>query len=254
MRRKRLARRAALCYTVGEIRAAHRAVRDIAVYRTYCRTEKKGRHIRAAKRQIEPRSARLPEARISKPYPRKGTETSHYCSGGKRAPCEFQNHIPARGRKLSKCRSLSADIAIRFQNHIPARGRKLFILLLVQTERKKISKPYPRKGTETIGLLRLDLSISLFQNHIPARGRKHQSDRDTPHDNQSFQNHIPARGRNVRTPASPAAAGEGDHAKHGGRGASNDLRISIVRNPHPPQAPLPARTARHLPRSDGGGE
>ena len=80
MRRKRLARWAALCYTVGEIRAAHRAVRDIAVYRTYCRTEKKGRHIRAAKRQIEPRGARLPEARISKPHPRKGTETNSFVS------------------------------------------------------------------------------------------------------------------------------------------------------------------------------
>ena len=58
-----------------------------------------------------------------------------------------------------------------------------------------ISKPHPRKGTETLisGLIG-DLSSNTFQNHIPARGR------------------------NVRTPASPAAAGEGDHAKHGGRG------------------------------------
>ena len=55
----------------------------------------------------------------------------------------------------------------------------------------------------------------------------------------------------MRTPASPAAAGEGDHAKHGGRGALNDLRISIVRKAHPLQAPLPARTARHLPRPTG---
>ena len=37
--------------------------------------KKEGRHIRAAKRQIEPCSARLPEARILKPHPRKGTET-----------------------------------------------------------------------------------------------------------------------------------------------------------------------------------
>ena len=82
MRSKRLARRAALCYTVGEIRAARRAVRDIAVYRTYCRMKKEGRHIRAAKRQIEPRGARLPEARISKPHPRKGTETATGFDGG----------------------------------------------------------------------------------------------------------------------------------------------------------------------------
>ena len=77
VRRERLARRAALWYTIGEIRAALRAMRDTAVYRTYCRTKKEGRHIRAAKRQIEPRSARLPKARILKPHPRKGTETKN---------------------------------------------------------------------------------------------------------------------------------------------------------------------------------
>ena len=35
-----LARRAALCYTIHEIRATLRVMRNIAVYRTYCRTEK----------------------------------------------------------------------------------------------------------------------------------------------------------------------------------------------------------------------
>jgi len=39
--------------------------------------KKEGRHIRVAKRQIEPRSARLPKARILKPHPRKGTEKGH---------------------------------------------------------------------------------------------------------------------------------------------------------------------------------
>ena len=85
----------------------------------------------------------------------------------------FQNHIPARGRKLLRIRFARAFLIVNFkttspqgdgnsslilsiishlvifQNHIPARGRKL--------ERKKdfvdlflrISKPHPRKGTET---------------------------------------------------------------------------------------------------------
>ena len=122
MHSKRLARRAALCYTVGEIRAARRAVRDIAVYRTYCRTKKEGRHIRAAKRQIEPRSARLPEARISKPHPRKGTETPKESAEG-----------------LSN---------LTFQNHIPARGRKRFQKFAIKSDSLLISKPHPRKGTE----------------------------------------------------------------------------------------------------------
>ena len=146
MRRKRLARRAALCYTVGEICAAHRAVRDIAVYRTYCRTEKKGRHIRAAKRQIEPRSARLPEARISKPHPRKGTETTKQIVKGKRK--------------------------FLFQNHIPARGRKPYLFAVNIEKVVVISKPHPRKGTETTHNLMHTLMRLLFQNHIPARGRK----------------------------------------------------------------------------------
>ena len=36
-----------------------------------------------------------------------------------------------------------------------------------------ISKPYPRKGTETILYPILFIPMTIFQNHIPARGRKH---------------------------------------------------------------------------------
>ena len=94
-----------------------------------------------------------------------------------RNPCKqqmlFQNHIPARGRK----QSASAPNAIRkeknfkttspqgdgnfyfissdtttaraiFQNHIPARGRKL-CKSQGMIRRLLISKPHPRKGTET---------------------------------------------------------------------------------------------------------
>ena len=180
MRRKWLAQRAALCYTVGEIRAAHRAVRDIAAYRTYCRTKKEGRHIRAAKRQIEPRGARHPEARISKPHPRKGTET-------------YPTSLPSP--------------------QVPA-----------------ISKPHPRKGTET------SASTRRAANFRVAISKPH-----------------PRKGTERANPSLPCHSGGGG-PRSGGRGALNDLRISIVRKSHPLQAPPPARTARHLPRFDGGGE
>ena len=37
----------------------------------------------------------------------------------------------------------------QFQNHIPVRGRKPENGFVVATRLEKISKPYPRKGTET---------------------------------------------------------------------------------------------------------
>ena len=86
----------------------------------------------------------------------------------------FQNHIPARGRKHWKIQ-VSADNTRhfkttspqgdgnpdhddrttvsyhKFQNHIPARGRKLEIILHTAVG-LVISKPHPRKGTETTNL------------------------------------------------------------------------------------------------------
>ena len=86
-----------LCYNKSEIRAALRAICDAVVFRTHCRSETDENPIRAAKCCFEPRRTRLPDARISKPHPRKGTETSltrsFYLLGQ-----IFQNHIPARGR------------------------------------------------------------------------------------------------------------------------------------------------------------
>ena len=64
-----------LCYNKSEIRAALRAICDAAVFGTHCRSETEVNPIRAAKRCFEPRGTRLPDARISKPHPRKGTET-----------------------------------------------------------------------------------------------------------------------------------------------------------------------------------
>ena len=106
---------------------------------------------------------------ISKPYPRKGTETrsnsklsmissrfqNHIPARGRKLPffcgklirfLKFQNHIPARGRKHVAI--APPKIVKKFQNHIPARGRKRSSAGS-SVRPRRISKPYPRKGTET---------------------------------------------------------------------------------------------------------
>ena len=60
---------------------------------------------------------------ISKPHPRKGTET-RVIDDGIQSLTSFQNHIPVRGRK-----------------RLAERDRVL--------DTEGISKPHPRKGTET---------------------------------------------------------------------------------------------------------
>ena len=108
-------------------------------------------------------------SQISKPYPRKGTETIRRIRPRVRSYA-FQNHIPARGRKpIYKCFCVNG---CEFQNHIPARGRKLSDEC-GNGDFDCISKPYPRKGTETfVSEYVYAPSVISFQNHIPARGRK----------------------------------------------------------------------------------
>ena len=84
---------------------------------------------------------------ISKPYPRKGTETFRRSSETGISMTKFQNHIPVRGRKL-----LCPEILYRLDG--------------------RISKPYPRKGTETFDPFLFESCNIKFQNHIPVRGRK----------------------------------------------------------------------------------
>ena len=85
---------------------------------------------------------------ISKPHPRKGTETCTTFARSRRIYTEFQNHIPARGRKQSSLAS-DEDRSSVFQNHIPARGRKPYLINPNLVGIAVISKPHPRKGTET---------------------------------------------------------------------------------------------------------
>ena len=168
---------------------------DAVAFRTDCRSKAEGNPIRAAKCRFEPRGTRLPDARISKPHPRKGTETLIQLRFHRRK-FQFQNHIPARGRKLVREVLGPVRREHKFQNHIPVRGRKpcqevssgIFLV---------ISKPHPRKGTETVSHPPTPLWPNrIFQNHIPVRGRKREIVVAYPLE-ELFQNHIPARGRKL---------------------------------------------------------
>ena len=285
-----IVRHGALCYTARRICAALRAAMTAKNFRTRAAAKRRGisfapqkyffmqsaqgiptqgfqNHIpaRGRKRAISPynlfhfRKISKPHPRkgtettlllcairhdqsISKPHPRKGTET--VLRRGTRYAEQFQNDIPARGRKLASKKQHPLERNIKFQNHIPARGRKRadngrkiwnvsngnFKTISPQGDgntstaflpsSQGISKPYPRKGTETITECVVCKLIPEFQNHIPARGRKHgvnfllfmlpinnfkttspQGDGNfhkVKHNLLNrviFQNHIPARGR-----------------------------------------------------------
>ena len=206
-----------LCYTESEIPAALRATRHTAVFRTRLRREKEGKYIRAAKRHIEPDTARHPAARFQNHIPARGRK--QVCNRFINIRSGFQNHIPARGRKLlaTMCKALSLA---QFQNHIPARGRKpsstrcneepIYLI---------ISKPYPRKGTETRATIFNPSASASISKPYPRKGTETERQLDAPSMSALFQNHIPARGRSV-SPASPARAGEGDRVSGGG-GAMN---------------------------------
>ena len=86
---------------------------------------------------------------------------------------------------------------VKFQNHIPARGRKPSAQRDRCTSRYAISKPHPRKGTETLGLSDVSRLSLKFQNHIPARGWKRNITIEECFLRIIFQNHIPARGRKL---------------------------------------------------------
>ena len=83
----------------------------------------------------------------------------------------FQNHIPARGRK--PCSRVSIYCRnIDFKTTSPQGdgniGRYKYLPII-----PAISKPHPRKGTETVENTNCCGQANCrFQNHIPARGRK----------------------------------------------------------------------------------
>jgi len=133
---------------------------------------------------------------ISKPYPRKGTETLIISPNHKTTYKNFKTISPQGDGNFSlitqskpsplyfktispqgdgnKVLDIVQSCWLRkFQNHIPARGRKQLPPNIQPLALQSISKPYPRKGTETMGIPGIcPIIAELFQNHIPARGRK----------------------------------------------------------------------------------
>ena len=104
----------------------------------------------------------------------------------------FQNHIPARGRKLA-CHVIE-HCDKQFQNHIPARGRKP-MRTVSSTFGKKYFKTTSPQGDGNSSSCAVRAPRSYFKttspqgdgNMLPLEVRKRHY--------QSFQNHIPARGR-----------------------------------------------------------
>ena len=143
-----IVRHGALCYTARRICAALRAAMTAKNFRTRAAAKRRGISF-APQKYFFMQSAQ-------------GIPTQG-----------FQNHIPARGRKLSTSKQCPKSLI--FQNHIPARGRKRkkVINLIAQLLNFKtispqgdgnrdghskltdirISKPYPRKGTETLKII-----------------------------------------------------------------------------------------------------
>ena len=106
---------------------------------------------------------------ISKPHPRKGTETTKIYIV-LIIKFQFQNHIPARGRKQGDLR-LDRRLAVaKFQNHIPARGRKHVALFAHPVLDDLISKPHPRKGTETCTAAALSCQSLPISKPHPRKG------------------------------------------------------------------------------------
>ena len=66
-----------------------------------------------------------------------------------------------------------------FQNHIPARGRKHLFIISEPVIASAISKPYPRKGTETFLGIRWNQKLLWYFKTIPPQG-------DGNHDSVSF--------------------------------------------------------------------
>ena len=84
---------------------------------------------------------------ISKPYPRKGTETDITANEFRSRP-RISKPYPRKGTETVAVAPVIRRSRHRFQNHIPARGRKRLMKFTLITF-FMISKPYPRKGTET---------------------------------------------------------------------------------------------------------
>ena len=164
---------------------------------------------------------------ISKPHPRKGTETSY--GNGRfqlRLLRYFKTTSPQGDGNNEKMRMMLAFMMYfkttspqgdgnlssifrfsgggSFQNHIPARGRKPAKAGSNECHSSHISKPHPRKGTETYEGSYITTPYCSFQNHIPARGRKRVVDPDIRAVNVGISKPHPRKGTETNPESPPS--------------------------------------------------
>ena len=109
---------------------------------------------------------------VSRPLPRKGTETSPLARQQFRC-FVFHDHYPARGRKHHRVHAWRCGSSSSFTTITPqGDGNGFNILIHFVYWISKVSRPLPRKGTETSGGLSHVVVYSRFHDHYPARGRK----------------------------------------------------------------------------------
>ena len=106
---------------------------------------------------------------ISKPYPRKGTETSIALLNIVKI-LQISKPYPRKGTETQQ--SPSSERMLNISKPYPRKGTETISSLLYIPAALIISKPYPRKGTETDYMIYGQFIKYEFQNHIPARGRK----------------------------------------------------------------------------------
>ena len=162
-----------LCYNKSEIRAAPRAICDTATFRTHCRSETEVNPIRAAKCCFEPRGTRLPDARISKPHPRKGTETHGKFLLILRPAHHFKTTSPQGDGNHS------LKISYRFESSnfkitSPQGDGNLFAGACKPAIVSNFKTTSPQGDGNQIGTAQVGIAQIGFQNHIPARGRHTQ--------------------------------------------------------------------------------
>ena len=84
----------------------------------------------------------------------------------------FQNHIPARGRKHELSLTFRKLVCTNFKTTSPQGDGNQCCAHNSTSNLPQISKPHPRKGTETLSSRASYMDVrTRFQNHIPARGR-----------------------------------------------------------------------------------
>ena len=127
---------------------------------------------------------------ISKPHPRKGTETFIF-TDGTRAPSRYFKTTSPQGDGNMWLKTGKQQLHLLFQNHIPARGRKRSVFTF-DLRTRNISKPHPRKGTETtLQVNRIQFRLSKISKPHPRKGTETRFRRIVLAPNQDFKTTSP---------------------------------------------------------------